>query len=349
VPKRPCTNRATWRVVRGQPQKRLSDHYKLECDYGTSLTGVYKEGDAVFLCEAHAHALNQSDVGSIAGVRAISTQSPDAKISHTTFKQGESPFPASLEAASPFHDESKITDESRTADVRAQPDIPANLPVVKPRTDVKISVARSLSRDVAFGDSAKALVDEAIWNLEPGNVAAYLTAIQDGKSALEAAQVAGGQLAIVHRRIREYTVKIDAILAESKATLSASEVIDRPLEKAMLEIIESGTLDEAEKDAAINQLGEFQEWISGKHGRAFSPLEAHQLARLIGDRANWGIGSCSVRELKPAYSVVYKSLRSAVLSAVPASREMQDRLANLCAAKCTLETELSQKLYSVAK
>ena len=297
----------------------------------------------MFLCEGHATALSQSDGGSIAGVRVISAQSPDAITSRTTFEQGELPFPVSPEAASTPYDESTIAETFRTVDVLTQADISAAPFVAKARTDAKVAVARGLVRDVTFGDCAKALVDEAIWNLELGNITAYRTAIQQGKSALEAAQAAGGQLAIVHRRIAEYTAKIDAILSESNAALSASEVVDCPLEKAMLEIIESGTLEEAEKDAAINELGEFQKWISGEHGQQLSLLEAHQLSRSVGDRANWGIGSCSVGKLKPTYVAVYKSLKTAIFSAVPAVQSVDERLTNLCAAKSELEFEPTQK------
>lgn len=347
MPKRPCTNRAQWRLVRGQASQRLSPHYQLDCDYGTSLTAIYKEGDAVFLCEAHSTTLSALDGVPIAGVRLMSTQLPDADTLQTNDKE-EGGLPALTPTDAPSLDgESKIAEATQAADVLAQADI-SKPSAINVRSNARLTVARGSVRDVTFGDCAKALVSEAIWNLEPGNLAAYRTALQQGRSVTEAAEAAGGQLAIVHRKIMEYTVKLDAILAESEVTLNASEIVDCPLEKAMLEIIENAKLDEAAKDAAIGQLGEFQKWISSEHGRQIGPREAHQLACSVGDRANWGIRSRSVEELKPAYSIVYKSLRQAVLSAVPASRDVAERLANLYAAKCTLETELSQKAYSVA-
>ena len=84
------------------------------------------------------------------------------------------------------------------------------------------------------------MVDEVIWNLAAGNSQVYRTALQQGKSATEAAQAAGGQVAVVHRKISDYTLKLEAVLAESKAVIDVAEAIDKPLEQAMLEIIGNG-------------------------------------------------------------------------------------------------------------
>ena len=70
--------------------------------------------------------------------------------------------------------------------------------------------------DLAYGDSSKALVVEAIWNLPAGDLDVFKAELQQGKSLIEAAQSAGGQFAIVHRKIAEYTLKIEAILSESR-------------------------------------------------------------------------------------------------------------------------------------
>src|SRR5260221_3218777 len=69
---------------------------------------------------------------------------------------------------------------------------------------------RSRTRDLTFGNPAKAMVDEAIWNLATGDYEVYRIALQQGKSAREAAQAAGGQLAAIHQKIRDYTAKLDA-------------------------------------------------------------------------------------------------------------------------------------------
>ena len=125
------------------------------------------------------------------------------------------------------------------------------------------------------------MVDEAIWNMAIGNNQTYRAALQQGKSATEAAQAAGGQLAVVHRKISDYTVSLEAVLSESKATINTGEAIDKPLEQAALEIISSGAMSDLEKDAAIQQLGALQEWV--KHGlrEDVTPLHANRIIMAI--------------------------------------------------------------------
>jgi len=191
---------------------------------------------------------------------------------------------------------------------------------------------------VTYGNPAKALVDETIWNIEPGDYDAYRTALRQGKPAMEAAQAAGGQLAIVHRKIKEYAVKIEALLSASKATINANEVIHSVLERETLRIIGDNAMRDEEKDASVERLGGFQEWINRGLKGEMTPLEAHRIAIAIGDRANWGVASASVSdELKRVYGVVYGSIRDAVRAAVPEVRDPEERLANLYAAKSDLE------------
>lgn len=198
-------------------------------------------------------------------------------------------------------------------------------------------------RDLSYGNSAKALVDETIWNMPPGDYEVYRTALEQGKPAAEAAQSAGGQFAIVHRRIGEYTRKIEAVLSESKATINVRDVIDKPFEHAVGEIISNITMNDAEKDAAIDHLGAFQEQINRGLDREITPLQAHRIARAIGERANWGIGACLSEELKPALRAVYSSVRNAIRLTVPEAYELDDRLANLQVAKSDLENVSTAK------
>jgi len=170
-----------------------------------------------------------------------------------------------------------------------------------------------------------------------GDYQVYRTALQQGKPAIEAAQCAGGQLAIVHRKISEYTAKIEAVLSKSRATINVRDVIDKPFEHAVLDIISSVAMGEAEKDAAVAHLGAFQEQINRGLDREMTPLQAHRIARAVGDRANWGTTACLSEELKPAFRAVYSSLRNALRAAVPEAHDFDERLANLCAAKSDLE------------
>jgi hypothetical protein len=198
--------------------------------------------------------------------------------------------------------------------------------------------SRGSARDLTYGNPTKALVDETIWNIKPGDYDAYRTALRQGKPAMEAAQAAGGQLAVVHRKINEYAVKIEALLSASKATINVNEVIHSVLERETQRIIGDNAMRDEEKDASFDQLGGFQEWINRGLKGEMTPLQAHRIAVAIGDRANWGVACVSVlNELKCVYGVVYSSIRDAVRAAVPEVRDPEERLANLYAAKSDLE------------
>jgi hypothetical protein len=181
------------------------------------------------------------------------------------------------------------------------------------------------------------MVDEVIWNLAAGNPQVYRTTLQQGKSAADAAQAAGGQVAVVHRKISDYTLKLEAVLAESKAVIDVAEAIDKPLEQAMLEIIGNGAMSDLEQDAAIQRLGALQEWV--KHGLrgSITPLEAHQIILAIGDRQNWGGPADVSNDLKAVYRAIYGSLKTAIRSTVPEAQDLHERLINLHAAKSELE------------
>jgi hypothetical protein len=181
------------------------------------------------------------------------------------------------------------------------------------------------------------MVDEVIWNLATGNYQVYKAALHEGKTATDAAQAAGGQLAMVHRKISDYTLKLEVVLSESKAIINVEEAIDKPLEQAMLEIISNGAMSDLEKDAAVQQLGALQECV--KHGLQgnITPLRANQIILAIGDRLNWGGTSDLSEEIKAVYRALYGSLKTSILIAVPEAQNLHDRLTNLYAAKSDLE------------
>ena len=244
----------------------------------------------------------------------------------------------------PNNDPTKSEDRIQITEVAApEPNDSASSEAARCLADTKVERAttepsvRSSARDLTYGNPAKAMVDEAIWNLATGNYQAYRTALQQGKSAAEAAQAAGGQLAVVHRKISDYTVRLEAVLSESEAIINTGEVIDKPLERALLEIISNGTMSDLEKDAAIQQLGALQEWVKhGLHGD-ITPLQANRIILAMGDRLNWGGTSAVSEEFKPAYRALYSSLKTAICTAVPEVQNLHDRLTNLYAVKSDLE------------
>jgi len=199
-------------------------------------------------------------------------------------------------------------------------------------------------RDLTYGNSAKAMVDEVIWNMATGDYGAYRTALEQGKSSSEAAQAAGGQLAVIHRKISDYTLKLEAVLSKSKATINVEEFIDKPLERAMLEIISNGALGDSEKDVAVQQLGTLQEWVKRGLQGNITPLQASRIILAIGGRLNWGGNSGVSEDFKPVYRTLYGGLKTAICTALPEVQNLHDRLTNLYAAKSELEAHIGSPI-----
>jgi hypothetical protein len=321
VSKRHCTSRAEWRLQLGKPAEPLAAHYRLDCDYGTAVIIYWEEGgsEPIYVCESHAKQLGRSR-----------EHCPDVRIL----------------TAQPEHSNNPIKSEDRTQTPKVagtNPKGSTSPGAARSLADTKVEGAmtdppvRSPVRDLTYGNSAKAMVDEVIWNMATGDHQVYRTALQQGKSATEAAQAAGGQLAVIHRKISDYTLKLEAVLSESKAIINVGEAIDKPLEHAMLEIISNGAMSDVEKDAAIQQLGTLQEWV--KHGLQgdITPLQTNGIILAIGDRLNWGGTTGVSEELKPIYRALYGGLKAAIHTAVPEAQNLHDRLTNLYAAKSDLQ------------
>jgi hypothetical protein len=321
VPKRHCTSRAEWRLQPGKPAEALSSHYRLDCDYGTTVITCWEDGgsEPIYVCESHAKQLGRAR-----------EHCPDIRIITAQSEQIGNPIKSEdrtqiREAACKEPKDTAPSEASRgLADTKGG----------RATTDPSV---RPLVRDLTFGNSAKAMVDEGIWNMETGNYQVFRTALRQGKSVTDAAQAAGGQLAVVYRKISDYTLKLEAVLSESKAIINATEAIDKPLEQAVLEIINNDAISDLEKDAAIQQLGALQEWV--KHGlqEDMTPLQANRIILAIGDRLNWGGTADVSEEFKPAYRALYGSLKTAICTAVPEAQIPHDRLTNLYAVKSDLE------------
>jgi hypothetical protein len=315
--------------VPGRPAAPLSEHYKLDCDYGMPIMALYKNGDgsdAVYLCANHISEVqvragnqNLADVRLIeaeAGARAVSN---DNSVS-VSVAEVATPKPVTPIAAVPVRSVSSI----KAAKIIERP-------------------VRTPARDLTYGNAAKALVDEAIWNMATGDFELYKTAIKQGRSTIEAALAAGGQLGVVHRKISEYTIKLEAILFESKARISREEAIDKPFEQATQEIIANEPMSDAAKDAAIEHIGALQESVNKGLEAEITPLQAHRIACAIGERVNWGTSASLAEELRSAYRAVYGNVRSALRKSAPHAQMLEERLVNLFAARADLDHAIAAK------
>jgi hypothetical protein len=214
----------------------------------------------------------------------------------------------------------------------------ADLPATKlGRSAINQSLGTQ-TRDITYGSPAKAIVDEGIGDVVTGDFEAYKKALQAGKTPAEASQAAGGRFAAVSQRVQEYAPRLEKALAASKATISTADAIDAPLHQAAFDIINNPAMTDAEKDAAINQLGALQKSLKQGLGDKISPLQLNKLKQAIGNRVNWG-GNVSVTdEVKPAYRSLYSTMKNLISKSVPEAKELNERLSNLLAAQSDLET-----------
>lgn len=192
------------------------------------------------------------------------------------------------------------------------------------------------ARDVTYGNPAKALLNENIATPFTGDLEAYKDALRAGASTTQAYQAAGGRIAAVASKVNELTPQINSILAKSTAKIATADVIDKPLLSAATEVINNPAMTQAEKDAAIGQLGALQHSLKEGLGPTISPLQANEIKQAIGNRINWAGNIAVTDEVKPAYRAVYGSLKQAVNNAVPEVAGINERLTNLLAAQSDL-------------
>jgi hypothetical protein len=368
VPKRNCIRRAEWKLQTGKPAEALSANYRLDCDYGTAVITCWEKGgiEPIYVCESHAKELGPSrehgQEARILTTESEHTEKPTKREERSRTREAaltkanDAPLPevahgpeARVLTAEAEQTEKPVKREERTQtqEIAVAKPNGAPLPEAAPNSAepkagraASDASARARARDLTFGNPAKAMVDEAIWNLATGDYEVYRTALQQGKSAKEAAQAAGGQLAVIHQKISDYTLKLEATLSEAKATINVGEAIDKPLEQATLEIIGNEALSDSEKDAVVQQLGAIQEWVKQGQQGEMTALQANQIILRIGERLNWG-GSTEVpEELKAVYRTLHGNLKTAICAAVPKAQNFQERLINLYAAKSEIDREL---------
>jgi hypothetical protein len=225
-----------------------------------------------------------------------------------------------------------------TALLSAPFEIAAELPKTKiGRSAINQSLGAQ-TRDVTYGNPARALVDEDIAHVSTGNLEAYKDALRAGKSPTEAAQAAGGRFKAVTQRIEELAPRLEKTLAQSPARIPVADAIDAPLHEEVVGIINNRAMTDAEKDSALTQLGNLQKSLKEGLGKDVSPLELNKIKQQIGNRVNWGGTTAVTDEVKPAYRAVYARMNKLIADAVPEAREFNERLSNLLAANSDIKT-----------
>lgn len=194
------------------------------------------------------------------------------------------------------------------------------------------------TRDVAYGNPARAITDEGIGDITTGDLEQYKDAIRAGKSPADAANAAGGRFKAVQQRIEEYAPRLDKMLSTSTARIPVSQAIDAPLHDAAVDIINNPAMTDPEKDAAITKLGDLQKSLKDGLGTDISPLEANKIKQALGNRVNWGGTTAVTDEVKPAYKALYSKINQLVAGAVPEAKVLNEHLSNLLAAASDIKT-----------
>lgn len=340
-----CSSRAEWCLQTGKAAKTLSPHYRLGCDFGTPVIILWKEGggEPIYVCDSHAKQLGRSREH-LQDARIVTPPSvqrdrpaqredsaePQPVVDSRPHQASKSEKANEPENVSKSANDSKSEKSPLPEAPRAVADAKPEPPTVEVRNKPSV-------RDLTYGSSAKAMVDEAIWNMAAGNYQAYKAALSQGKSPCEAAEAAGGQLAFIHRKLNEYTLKLENILSASQATINVADTIDKPLEQVISDVINNDATNDSEKDAATEQLGNLQESVKRGLQRELTPLQAHRILLAIGDRSDWGRNAGLSENFKAACRALFVGLRAALCSAVPEAQNLHDRLINLYAAKSEME------------
>jgi len=127
------------------------------------------------------------------------------------------------------------------------------------------------ARDVAYGNPAKALLDENITSPFTGDIEVYKTALRTGKTPEEAAQVAGGRIAAINSKINELKPQLDSVLQGSKAKIPLFDIMGDTVLKTGVEIENDPALTAAEKRLAGRKLDGLydsnKEWAGKKTSR----------------------------------------------------------------------------------
>jgi hypothetical protein len=281
--KRHCANRAEWRIQPGRPAEHLSPHYRLDCEYGSSLVQSWKnEGyEPIYVCGEHANQFNL----------ATDSPAPDRK--------------APAKPAEPR--ENAVLVESPKAVVAPQVVAPQPAPPVSPKPSPSVAASPKPS--------------SAPPAIQPRPV--------------RPAKPSGERRASINRLIGELTTELEDNLAQSETLISAIETVDAPLEQALQEIIASGSLSDAQKDAATQQLGALQEFLKQSTSVEIAALKAYRLCQTVQGYLRSDINI--VAGAKPGYRAVCESLQAAIYSAAPKTKHLEERLANMLSMKAELE------------
>ena len=205
-------------------------------------------------------------------------------------------------------------------------------------------------RDVAFGNPAKALLDEGIATPKTGDLEKFKDAIRSGATLQGAAEAAGGRIAAINQKINEIAPQLNQKLIaagtnraagatfSNLARIPASTVTD-PINNGIEAILKDRGVTADDAQAAIKELQGIRQAalkipsVPGATTTAWAPLEANAVKQEIGGSINWQGRERVGQLVDPVRKQVYAALKDQVNRAAPGTAELNERLTNLLAAQ----------------
>jgi hypothetical protein len=204
--------------------------------------------------------------------------------------------------------------------------------------------------DVAYGNPAKALLDERIATPFTGDVEKFKDAIRSGATLHGAAEAAGGRIAAISEKINELAPQLNQKLAAagtnraagatfSNLTRIPASTVTNPIDSGIQAILKNRGVTAEDAQAAIKELQALKQAalkvpsVPGATTTAWAPLEANAVKQEIGKSTNWA-GRERIGELvEPIKKQVYGNLKNSINAAAPGTAALNERLTNLLAAQ----------------
>lgn len=305
LPKGRCTSRSEWRVLPGKPFERLAPHYQLACEFGSSLMAAWRNDgiEPVYVCEEHAKELGHS-------------AQPRASVTNPYAETGKNK-----------NNETETSAEARPSAVSAAAHNAVSPSAIHAASPVVSATAQNAAAPTVTPDASPAASNNASKTAD--------CASEPHRKATNSPHSIEERCAAIDQLISDLTARLETLFSKSEATISLLDTIDIPLERATLEIIANDALTEAQKDAAVQQLGTLQAHLKQGAAQDITALKAHQIKETMANHLS--AENVLPDEAKPGYQAVHDSLKNAIHAAAPKAKHLEERLANLQKMKAELE------------
>jgi hypothetical protein len=204
--------------------------------------------------------------------------------------------------------------------------------------------------DVAYGNPARALLDERIATPKTGDLEKFKDAIRSGATLQGAAEAAGGRIAAINQKIGQLAPELHQKLAAAGANRAAGatfsnltripvSTVTDPIDSGIQAILKNRGVTAEDAQAAIKELQALKQAalkvpsVPGATTTAWAPVEANAVKQEIGRSINWQGRERIGQLVEPIRREVYGNLKNSVNAAAPGTAALNERLTNLLAAQ----------------